>query len=117
MSLKSCMFTNTPDHHFIIDVHPQYPQVSFTSPCSGHGYKFASVLGEIMADLAERGETRHNIDFFRLERFAGHPRARRSIRPAQPRPLNGASRPAHNGLFERQSLNAAEAVDAIRPFW
>src|SRR6266508_1550188 len=58
MTLKSCMFTNTPDHHFIIDLHPRYPQVSFTSPCSGHGFKFASVIGEIMADLAERGETR-----------------------------------------------------------
>ena len=56
MTLKSCMFTNTPDHHFIIDLHPRYPQVSFASPCSGHGFKFASVIGEIMADLAERGK-------------------------------------------------------------
>ena len=119
MSLKSCMFTNTPDNHFIIDVHPQYPQVSFTSPCSGHGYKFASVLGEIMADLAERGDTRHNIELFRLERFANHPRARRSIRPAQPRLPSGVKRHSHmrNGLYERQSLNAVEAIDAIRPFW
>ena len=119
MSLKSCMFTNTPDNHFIIDVHPQYPQVSFTSPCSGHGYKFASVLGEIMADLAERGDTRHNIELFRLERFANHPRARRSIRPAQPRLPSSVNRHSHmrNGLYERQSLNAAEDVDAIRPFW
>ncbi len=55
MSLKSCMFTNTPDGHFIIDQHPDHPQVSFASPCSGHGFKFVSVLGEIMADLAEAG--------------------------------------------------------------
>jgi sarcosine oxidase len=71
MSLVACMFTNTPDHHFIIDVHPEYPQVYIASPCSGHGFKFASVVGEIMADLAEEGMTRHDISLFRLDRF-GH---------------------------------------------
>ena len=40
------------------------------SPCSGHGYKFCSVVGEIVADLAETGETRHDIGLFRLDRFA-----------------------------------------------
>ena len=45
MDLQTCMFTNTPDKHFIIDMHPEYDQVSFASPCSGHGYKFASVIG------------------------------------------------------------------------
>jgi sarcosine oxidase len=69
LSLKGCLFTNTPDHHFIIDRHPEYPQVSFASPCSGHGFKFASVLGEVLADLAERGETRHDISLFRVGRF------------------------------------------------
>ena len=71
MSLAACTFTNTPDHHFIIDVHPDYEQVSFASPCSGHGFKFASVIGEIMADLAEKGMTRHDIELFRLDRFNG----------------------------------------------
>ena len=69
MDLQTCMFTNTPDHHFVIDVHPDYPQVSIASPCSGHGFKFASVVGEIMADLAEVGLTRHDISLFRLERL------------------------------------------------
>ena len=41
------------------------------SPCSGHGYKFASVIGEILADLAINDRTDHNIDLFRLNRFAG----------------------------------------------
>ena len=63
------MFTNTPDKHFLMDVHPEFPQVSFASPCSGHGFKFASVVGEIMADLADAGDTRHDIDLFRLHRF------------------------------------------------
>ena len=69
LSLKTCMFTNSPDGHFIIDLHPEYPQVSLASGFSGHGFKFASVIGEIMADLAMFGETAHDLDLFRLNRF------------------------------------------------
>ncbi len=69
MALKSCMFTNTPDRHFIIDLHPEFPQVVIASPCSGHGFKFASVVGEICADLAEKAQTRHDLTLFRLRRF------------------------------------------------
>ncbi len=69
MDLQTCMFTNTKDDHFVIDVHPDYPQVALASPCSGHGFKFASVIGEIMADLAEKGLTRHDISMFRLDRL------------------------------------------------
>lgn len=71
MMLKACMFTNSPDKHFIIDLHPEYPQVSFAAGFSGHGYKFASVIGEILADLAERRESRHNITLFNLARLTG----------------------------------------------
>ena len=69
LSLKTCMFTNSPDGHFIIDLHPDYPQVSLASGFSGHGFKFASVIGEIMADLAMFGKTTHDLDLFRLDRF------------------------------------------------
>jgi sarcosine oxidase len=69
--LKTCIFTNTPDEHFVVDRLPATPQVSVASACSGHGYKFCSVIGEIMADLAIRGETDHDIGLFRLDRFAG----------------------------------------------
>ena len=69
--LKACIFTNSPDEHFIIDRLPEAPQVSVASACSGHGYKFCSVVGEIMADLALDGATRHDIDLFRLDRFGG----------------------------------------------
>jgi sarcosine oxidase len=69
--LKTCLFTNSPDRHFILDLHPEYPEVSIAAGFSGHGYKFCSVIGEIMADLAERGESRHDIEFFRLKRFGG----------------------------------------------
>jgi sarcosine oxidase len=65
-----CMYTNTPDHHFVIDLHPDHPQVCFASPCSGHGYKFATVVGEILADLATEGTTRHPIGMFASRRFA-----------------------------------------------
>jgi sarcosine oxidase len=69
MALRACMFTNTPDEHFILDHHPRQTQVVLASPCSGHGYKFCSVIGEILADLATGdGDTRHDIDFLRLGR-------------------------------------------------
>ena len=69
MGLRTCLFTNTPDEHFILDRHPAHPQVVLASPCSGHGYKFCSVIGEILADLATGdGATRHEIGFLRLRR-------------------------------------------------
>jgi sarcosine oxidase len=69
LSLMACMFTNSPDEHFIVDVHPGLPQVSVAAGFSGHGFKFCSVVGEIMADLAEEGRTEHDIGLFRLARF------------------------------------------------
>lgn len=59
-----CMYTNTPDHHFILGKHPVYPSVTIASPCSGHGFKFCSVVGEILADLAMDGHTQHSIEMF-----------------------------------------------------
>jgi sarcosine oxidase len=74
MALRACMFTNTPDGHFIIDRHPDHPNVVLASPCSGHGYKFCPVIGEILSDLATTGGTAHDISLFRLDRFAQPPR-------------------------------------------
>lgn len=70
MALRSCLFTNTPDEHFIIDHLPGAQAVTVASPCSGHGYKFCSVIGEILADLSSGGSTSHDIALFRLNRFA-----------------------------------------------
>ena len=67
----TCLYTLTPDQHFIIAPFPGLPQVIIASPCSGHGYKFASVVGEILADLALEGSTRHSIGLFDPARFAG----------------------------------------------
>jgi sarcosine oxidase len=69
VALKTCLFTNTPDEHFILDLHPGHPQVVIASACSGHGYKFCSVVGEIMADLAQKGESPLDLSLFRLDRF------------------------------------------------
>ena len=70
LAMKSCLFTNSPDEHFILDFHPEYPQVAVASACSGHGFKFCGVVGEIMADLVLDGRARFDIDMFRLSRFA-----------------------------------------------
>lgn len=65
----SCKYTLTPDHHFVIGQHPDYANVVIASPCSGHGFKFASVIGEILADLAVDGATRHPVKLFSPLRF------------------------------------------------
>ncbi|WP_158057904.1 N-methyl-L-tryptophan oxidase [Halorussus halophilus] len=69
MRLSTCMFTNTPDEDFILDTHPNHENVVVGAGFSGHGFKFASVVGEILADLALEGETDLPIDPFAVERF------------------------------------------------
>ena len=69
LALKTCMFTNTPDEHFIIDQLPGYPQVYAAAGFSGHGFKFCSVVGEVMADLVQYGESRHDLSLFGMERL------------------------------------------------
>jgi len=69
MAMKTCLFTNSPDEHFIIDRHPTLPQVTLAAGFSGHGFKFCSVVGEVMADLALEGRTRWDLDLFKLSRF------------------------------------------------
>jgi sarcosine oxidase len=65
----SCKYTLTPDQHFVLGMHPVFENVVIASPCSGHGYKFASVVGEILAGLAIDGATPHSIDLFAPTRF------------------------------------------------
>ncbi|HZH61792.1 MAG TPA: N-methyl-L-tryptophan oxidase [Metabacillus sp.] len=66
---KTCMYTNTPDEHFVISEHPEHPQVAIAAGFSGHGFKFASVVGEILADLVIDGNTNHPIELFSPKRF------------------------------------------------
>jgi glycine/D-amino acid oxidase-like deaminating enzyme len=60
----------SPDEHFIVDRHPQHPNVVFAAGLSGHGFKFAPVLGCALADLALDGGTSLPIDFLSLARFS-----------------------------------------------
>ncbi len=63
---RVCLYTNTPDHHFLIDAHPAHPEVILASPCSGHGFKFASVIGEILADMATGRPPAFDLSCFQL---------------------------------------------------
>lgn len=64
-----CRYTNLPDSHFLIDFHPAHRNVLVTSICSGHGFKFASTMGEILADLVTEGKTRFDLGLFGIGRY------------------------------------------------
>jgi sarcosine oxidase len=70
MRLSTCMFTNTPDGDFLLDVHPEHEDVVVGAGFSGHGFKFASVVGEALADLTVDGESDLPLDPFGIDRFA-----------------------------------------------
>jgi sarcosine oxidase len=69
LALRTCFFTNTPDEHFVIDRLPDRPEIIVASPCSGHGFKFSSAIGEILADLAMDRTPPFDLSLFRLSRF------------------------------------------------
>jgi len=69
LAATTCLYTNTPDGDFILDCLPSHPAIIIASPCSGHGFKFAPVVGQILADLAQTGSTARDISRFRLARF------------------------------------------------
>ncbi|AWT59831.1 MAG: Monomeric sarcosine oxidase [Candidatus Moanabacter tarae] len=65
----TCLYTMSPDENFIIDFHPEHENVVIAAGFSGHGFKFASVIGEVLVDLAVNGETKHPIEFLKIDRF------------------------------------------------
>ncbi|MGZ3319776.1 MAG: N-methyl-L-tryptophan oxidase [Xanthobacteraceae bacterium] len=69
LEAKTCLYTMTPDGNFLIDHLPGAPNVIVASPCSGHGFKFAPVIGEALADLATTGATAHDIGWFSRRRL------------------------------------------------
>jgi sarcosine oxidase len=69
IALKTCLFEPSPDEHFLLDLHPETDLAVVGAGFSGHGFKFCSVVGEILADLALDGDTPHDIGFLRLDRF------------------------------------------------
>ncbi|MEH7308012.1 N-methyl-L-tryptophan oxidase [Neobacillus drentensis] len=66
---KSCLYTLTPDEHFIIDRHPAFSNVMIAAGFSGHGFKFASIIGKIICDFVTEGQTNYDISMFSLQRF------------------------------------------------
>lgn len=70
LAMRTCFFTNTPDEHFVIDYLPDTPEVIVASPCSGHGFKFSSAIGEALADLAMDRTPACDLSLFRISRFA-----------------------------------------------
>jgi sarcosine oxidase len=67
---STCLYTNTPDLNFAVGLLPDDPKVAVVSACSGHGFKFAGVLGEVAGDLLTEGRSRYDVSFLRLDRFA-----------------------------------------------
>lgn len=66
---EACLYTNTPDGHFLIDFHHRHPQVILASPCSGHGFKHSAAIGEVLADLVTQGASRLDLGLFGLDRL------------------------------------------------
>ena len=69
-AMQTCIYTRTPDQDFVIDTLPGHPQIVLASPCSGHGFKFSILIGQILADLATKGATSHDISRFSLARLS-----------------------------------------------
>ncbi|MFX4458640.1 FAD-dependent oxidoreductase [Acinetobacter baumannii] len=69
LSLESCLYTNSPDGHFIVDKHPEMPNVVYACGFSGHGFKFATAIGEALCDLILERSPRTSIAFLSATRF------------------------------------------------
>ncbi|MBS1957411.1 MAG: N-methyl-L-tryptophan oxidase [Cyanobacteria bacterium SZAS-4] len=66
---KTCLYTNTPDQHFVIDKIPGHENIILSSPCSGHGFKFAIVIGKMAAELATEGRSSRSLSLFEISRL------------------------------------------------
>jgi sarcosine oxidase len=64
-----CLYTNTPDFHFLVDAHPTHGNVLLVSACSGHGFKFATALAEVAADLSLEGGAAFDVSVFGVARL------------------------------------------------
>ena len=69
VSTRRCLYTLTPDKHFIIDSHPNYPHIVLGAGFSGHGFKFTTLMGKILSQLASEGKTQYDTSLFKLSRF------------------------------------------------
>jgi sarcosine oxidase len=69
LNSAACMYTDTPDLHFLIDFHPGHKNILLVSPCSGHGFKFSAVMGEIVADMVTEGRSKFDLSQFGVQRL------------------------------------------------
>ena len=74
----TCLYTCTADSGFVIDRHPDFPEVIIASPCSGHGFKHSAAVGEAIAQLVVDGATHIDLSAFRLRRLLSTPPRRRA---------------------------------------
>ena len=74
ISSTTCLYTNTPDGHFIVDFHPNHKNVVIVSACSGHGFKFSSVIGEVVREMVQYGESKFDLSMFKINRFNSGPK-------------------------------------------
>ncbi len=65
MRSEVCLYTMAPDENFLVSAWPGRPDLIVASPCSGHGFKFSCLIGQVLADLAQRGETDLDVAFWR----------------------------------------------------
>src|SRR5690606_38106313 len=65
----TCLYTVTPDHHFLMDTHPDFPQILVASPCSGHGFKHSAAIGEVLAQWVTEGRSQIDVRAFSFGRF------------------------------------------------
>lgn len=82
---EACLYSNTPDAHFILGAHPAHPQVLVAAGFSGHGFKFCPLIGEVLRDLVVDGRTSHPVELFSPSRFSGRQGSRNQSKP-QPGP-------------------------------
>ena len=95
-SVLTCLYTVAPDGHFVIDRHPEHDNVVIASPCSGHGFKYTTAIGPLLAELAFTGQTTLPIDSFSIARFAPlashqltpHTSQNRNLMTSHPIPLS-----------------------------
>ena len=69
LAMRICLYNNSPDSHFIVGPHPKHKHVTLACGFSGHGFKFAAVIGQVLADLATQGKTELPIEFLSIDRF------------------------------------------------
>lgn len=75
---ETCLYTNTPDAHFLIDLHPKRPNIALASACSGHGFKFSPAIGEALSDLSIDRRSEHDLDLFHVDRYIERTEAQRT---------------------------------------